>query len=313
MSEAERDPVDWSEGAAASHIDDFRRFIWNMDQLELIGRRLGLRPGLQLADVGSGYGFFGRCFLPMVMPGGSLRGFELDPKLVAEANARAAAHGISGSARFTQGDAMALPAEDDSFDVTMCQTLLMHLPDPRSALAEMIRITKPGGLVVTAEPDGLASVLMERWAVEGGGEDTLEDAREAVEAFARVIEGQRASGGGDPRIGTRMPLLMHSAGLTGIRAWLDDRMLILHPPYDAHDQPDVFSYWRPAAEAPDHLTWWERFRTEHRAAGGDDARYDALLDRFRASAREQTEGADRNALVRTACGVLILAAGRVAS
>ena len=306
----QRVPVDWTEGAAAEHIDGFRRFIWNVDQLTLFGRRLGLRRGMRLADVGSGFGFFGRCFLPMVLPGGSLDGFELEPKLVAEANARAAADDLAEVARFTQADAMALSAEDASFDVTMCQTLLMHLPDAEGALAEMVRVTRPGGLVVTAEPDGLTNVMMERWAVDGGAEDTLEDAVEAALAFAKVIEGRRARGGGDPRIGTRMPHLMHRAGLTDVRAWLDDRLHVMHPPYEAYDQPDLLSWWRPVVETPDHLEMWEHFRQDLRAAGGDEARYDRMLARFAAQAREQAAGADRGALVRTAGGVLIMTAGR---
>ncbi|MDH3467069.1 MAG: methyltransferase domain-containing protein [Gammaproteobacteria bacterium] len=51
-------------------------------------------------------------------------------------------------ASFHQGDARSLPFEDDVFDITMTAHLLEHLSDPRVALTEMVRVTKPGGLVI---------------------------------------------------------------------------------------------------------------------------------------------------------------------
>jgi demethylmenaquinone methyltransferase/2-methoxy-6-polyprenyl-1,4-benzoquinol methylase len=46
-----------------------------------------------------------------------------------------------------QADVMSLPYEDQSFDVVMAAHVLEHLPDPQRALAEMVRVLKPGGMV----------------------------------------------------------------------------------------------------------------------------------------------------------------------
>ncbi|PYG25441.1 demethylmenaquinone methyltransferase/2-methoxy-6-polyprenyl-1,4-benzoquinol methylase [Pelagimonas varians] len=46
-----------------------------------------------------------------------------------------------------QSDVMSLPYEDQSFDVVMAAHVLEHLPDPQRALAEMVRVLKPGGMV----------------------------------------------------------------------------------------------------------------------------------------------------------------------
>lgn len=46
-----------------------------------------------------------------------------------------------------QADVLSLPYEDQSFDVVMAAHVLEHLPDPRRALAEMVRVLKPGGMV----------------------------------------------------------------------------------------------------------------------------------------------------------------------
>lgn len=46
-----------------------------------------------------------------------------------------------------QADVMLLPYDDQSFDVVMAAHVLEHLPNPQRALAEMIRVLKPGGMV----------------------------------------------------------------------------------------------------------------------------------------------------------------------
>jgi ubiquinone/menaquinone biosynthesis C-methylase UbiE len=42
----------------------------------------------------------------------------------------------------------AMPFEDDRFDLVFCRFVLVHNQDPTSALQEMMRVTRPGGLVV---------------------------------------------------------------------------------------------------------------------------------------------------------------------
>ena len=46
-------------------------------------------------------------------------------------------------------DASELPFADDSFDVVTCLEALEFLPDPRGALAEMCRVLRPGGTLLT--------------------------------------------------------------------------------------------------------------------------------------------------------------------
>jgi ubiquinone/menaquinone biosynthesis C-methylase UbiE len=54
----------------------------------------------------------------------------------------------------TCGDALALPFENASFDLTFCHYLLLWLKDPLIASKEMKRVTRPGGIVCAfAEPD----------------------------------------------------------------------------------------------------------------------------------------------------------------
>jgi SAM-dependent methyltransferase len=71
--------------------------------------------------------------------------------MIAEANRRAA--GVGVSVIFRTGDALALPFEDDAFDICRIETVLQHLADPETAVMEMARVTRPGGRIAALEFD----------------------------------------------------------------------------------------------------------------------------------------------------------------
>ncbi len=48
-------------------------------------------------------------------------------------------------AKFKQGDAMALPQADKSFDVAVMALVIFFVPDPAKSVAEMVRVVRPGG------------------------------------------------------------------------------------------------------------------------------------------------------------------------
>jgi demethylmenaquinone methyltransferase/2-methoxy-6-polyprenyl-1,4-benzoquinol methylase len=69
-----------------------------------------------------------------------------------------------------QADIMSLPYQDQSFDVVMAAHVLEHLPDPQRALAEMVRVLKPGGMVFlcVTRPSlfgALVQLLWRTWAI----------------------------------------------------------------------------------------------------------------------------------------------------
>ncbi|MEO9823881.1 MAG: class I SAM-dependent methyltransferase [Paracoccaceae bacterium] len=69
-----------------------------------------------------------------------------------------------------QADVQSLPYEDQSFDVVMAAHVLEHLPDPQIALAEMVRVLKPGGMVFlcVTRPSlfgALVQLLWRTWAI----------------------------------------------------------------------------------------------------------------------------------------------------
>jgi len=93
-------------------------------------------------DVGCGTGILTEALLSACRP---LSVLGIDP---AAAQIDLARRGSAGrEAKFQQADAMSLPSPSASFDVTVSALVLNFIPDAARALAEMRRVTKPGGLV----------------------------------------------------------------------------------------------------------------------------------------------------------------------
>src|SRR5208282_5424822 len=83
-------------------------------------------------------------------PGAEVVGVDLRQQYLDFARARASAEGIR-NLTFRHADVFALPFADASFDVVWSKYLLQWLREPKSALAEMKRVTKPGGFVVSCD------------------------------------------------------------------------------------------------------------------------------------------------------------------
>lgn len=71
---------------------------------------------------------------------------------IERAEERARAEGLSGRLHFQQGAMDDLPYRDEIFDVAIGELGLTAHADPRDAVREMVRVTKPGGTVVLVQP-----------------------------------------------------------------------------------------------------------------------------------------------------------------
>lgn len=78
-----------------------------------------------------------------------LSGIELSPVALAGARRRAAQLGIA--ADLVEGDATALPYPDERFDTVVFSFVLCTVPDDRLAVAEAVRVLRPGGRLLLAE------------------------------------------------------------------------------------------------------------------------------------------------------------------
>lgn len=65
--------------------------------------------------------------------------------------------------RFEVGDLLRLPFQDSSFDGVVCWGVLMHIPSVSEALGELVRVLKPGGVLVLGE------LNMDAWQLKAAG------------------------------------------------------------------------------------------------------------------------------------------------
>lgn len=102
--------------------------------------------GLRVLDCGIGTGALS-CALARVLPAPfSLDAIDISPRMLERAGGRLREAGLDASLR--QGDVRALPYGAGTFDLVMTGHVLEHLADPGPALGEMVRVLKPGGLLI---------------------------------------------------------------------------------------------------------------------------------------------------------------------
>ncbi len=213
---------------SAEYFGDTRDHWWNPDFLPLLAARWRLGAARDVLDVGCGVGHWSMLLGPHLAADARIVGVDRDAHWVATARARAERRGLSSRFRYEQGVAERLPFADGSFDLVTCQTVLIHVPDPRAALAEMIRVTRPGGLVAVVEPNNLSGTLLgDDASFRDGVDEVLASVR-----FQMVCErGKAALGEGDNSIGQFVPGYFAELGLSEVGVFLNDRASVMLPPY----------------------------------------------------------------------------------
>ncbi|HTM73146.1 MAG TPA: methyltransferase domain-containing protein [Pseudolabrys sp.] len=142
-------PIRFDDGAAYERMMG----VWS----QLAGQQfldwLAPSAGQRWIDVGCGNGAFTELIVQRCAPD-CVDGVDPAEGQLAFARARPACR----PARFKQGDAMALPHADKSFDVAVMALVIFFVPDPTKAVAEMVRVVRSGG-----------SVAAYAWDMRGGG------------------------------------------------------------------------------------------------------------------------------------------------
>ena len=113
--------------------------------------RIALAPGDAVLEVGCGPGTDVFDMAKLVGPTGRLVAVDASEVMIAEARKRAKELNLDVTLEVC--DVQALPFPDGTFDVCRAARLLEHLPDAGRALAEMARVTRPGGRVVVFDFD----------------------------------------------------------------------------------------------------------------------------------------------------------------
>ena len=162
-----------------------------------------LNAGMDLLDVGCGPASITADLAERVAPG-QVVALDAASGALEAARATLRERGLCEQVEVTCGDVMALPFEDASFDVVHAHQVLQHLADPVGALAEMRRVTRPGGIV--AVRDAVYSAMT--WFPEPAG---MEQWRSVYMATARA-------NGGEPDAGSRLLSWARAAGFSDVTA-----------------------------------------------------------------------------------------------
>jgi len=122
---------------------------------KVVARAVGARAGEVVLDLAAGTGTSSVTFTAggaaCVACDFSLGMLKAGMSRLGAQPAQSAGPAGPGPVRFVAGDALRLPLRDESFDAVTSSFGLRNVADPDAALAEMFRVTKPGGRLVICE------------------------------------------------------------------------------------------------------------------------------------------------------------------
>jgi ubiquinone/menaquinone biosynthesis C-methylase UbiE len=128
---------------------DLTKHIGSVDATLRIAELCHIGPESTVLDVGCGVGY-----TPIYLArklGCRVVGVDLYPSMVERARTRVRRAGLEGQVEIRQGDMLALPFEDGRFDAVMAESVVAFAADKGRALAEFVRVLKPGGYVGMTE------------------------------------------------------------------------------------------------------------------------------------------------------------------
>jgi len=192
--------------------------------------RLGVRAGDRVLDLGCG---FGRHAFEAARRGAAVIALDAGPDEVAQVRAtfgamvEAGELGADHPASALQGDALALPFADGTFDRVIASEVLEHIPDDQAAMHELARVLKPGGTMAVTVPRAGPEAV--NWALSDEYHDTPGG---HVRIYRRSTLERRLSSAGLEPTGFH-----HAHGLHSPYWWL---RCLVGPSNDAH--PAVKAY-----------------------------------------------------------------------
>jgi SAM-dependent methyltransferase len=142
---------DWSARA----YERIKRFIPSEEQWFLglpLARSLELIPAPLVLDVATGTGRLPRALLRQPPFEGRVIGLDLSRGMLREAVRRTAQ--FADRLTFIWQDASQLPFRDDTFDAVTCLEALEFMPDPRGVVEDLVRVLRPGGVLLVTNRIG---------------------------------------------------------------------------------------------------------------------------------------------------------------
>jgi ubiquinone/menaquinone biosynthesis C-methylase UbiE len=298
---------------SAAYFDDQRDHWWNRDFLELMGQRLRFDNVHKVLDVGCGMGHWGRA-LAHALPGDAhVIGIDREPIWIEEAKARTRAAGREDRFSFQVGSAERLGFADNSFDLVTCQTVLIYMQDPKAVIAEMVRVTQPGGLVLVVEPNNLSQNLVfsdKDFAKLVATAESIDEVLQSIR-FELIIErGRQAQGHGYNSVGDLVPGYFSELGLDSIQTYLSDKSFALYPPNATPLQRALVKHYVDCSGRTNVICDKERNLVYFLAGGGNAEEFDRLWDQSLRKLEDFADDLKHNAIRYGAGTILYLVAAR---
>ncbi len=123
-------------------------------KLERMAKRLRIKPGSIVLDVGTGTGAFLPFLLREIGGGGRIAALDFAEKMLKRARAK----GFNGNIDYLCADVTNIPLGNEIFDIIVCYSSFPHFPDKSRALTEMKRVTKRGGRLLICHTSSRASI-----------------------------------------------------------------------------------------------------------------------------------------------------------
>ncbi len=142
--------------------DAYVASAYEVELQERLTRLLPWHQDMTVLDVGTGTGYLAGMMAPLV---GKMIGVDCTPAMLARAGEKMAQAGYQ-HVFLREGMAEHLPLATGSVDVAMCHMLMHHVVSPRTALAELRRVVRPGGYVLIID----AHTHKHHWTPEAFGD-----------------------------------------------------------------------------------------------------------------------------------------------
>jgi ubiquinone/menaquinone biosynthesis C-methylase UbiE len=197
--EAKVDPEAWAQKYLAHHV----------------------ARGMEVLSVGCGPGVILRAVCAL-QPSVRGTGLDISPDRIQEAIRR---NRDNPRSQFVCGDAHAMQFPAESFDLVYCRMLMQYLQHKERAVAEMVRVCKPGGMVLLQDLDGQ---LLWHYPEDPVLQRALEKTITALGAT-----------GFDPFVGRKLFSLAHKAGLQNLNVQVECYHLIA-----GEIAPNVLEQWQ---------------------------------------------------------------------
>ena len=123
-------------------------------KLERMAKRLNIKPGSTVLDVGTGTGVFLPFLLSEVGEDGGIVASDFAEEMLKKARAK----GFDGNIDYLQADVTDIPLRDEIFDSVVCYSSFPHFRDKSRALAEINRVMKRGGRLLVCHTSSRATI-----------------------------------------------------------------------------------------------------------------------------------------------------------